>query len=411
MSVPHLLIARGARSMLLAAAATSGTVPLVARAETRVNVDVSAGATAASNPYLLVGPDTQALGANLTIDPSIFFEKEDTSILLDGSLSLEKFFRRYGFDESIALAASGEHRVDERTTLAANVGFRSSESAARRFFGGPDLVELEPGEFPDGGIIDPTLGNLGGRTKRLDVNASVKHVTGPDAVLTASAGLGLTRVESDFGLDYRDSTFDVSYARQLTTKTSFLGTVNIGYADYLGRRAGDGVYVTALAGGEHRFSKSLYVSGQLGASLSAVESTVGGRSTSVSWAGNLDLCDRRTRATLCVTGSRSAQPTSRGGLTTVSSIGASYAHTFGTAASASITATYARSSRFRTDLAPVFNRHSDLAAVSGTYRHELGERVSAFATPSFTSIADEASSRRENYQILMGLAYHFGRIR
>jgi hypothetical protein len=410
-SFPHVLIARCTRSTLLAAAATSCAVPLVTKAETRLNVDVSAGATAASNPYLLDGEDTQAIGANLTIDPSIFLEDEDTSIVLDGSLSLEKFFRRYGFDESIALAASGEHRVDERTTLAADLGFRSSESAARRFFGGPDLVELEPGEFPDSGIIDPTLGNLGGRTNRLDVNASVKHLTGPDAVLTASAGLGLTRVESDFGLDYRDSTFAVSYAKQLTTKTSFLGTVNAGYADYLGRRAGDGIYVTALAGGEHRFSESLYVSGQLGASLSAVESLASGRRTTVSWAGEFDLCDRGERATICVRGSRSAQPTSLGGLTTVSSVGASYAHSFGRVASASVMATYARSSRFRAASSLVGSTHTELIAVSGSYRHTLGQRLSAFVTPSFTSVANEFSGRQENYQMLLGVSYHLGRMR
>lgn len=406
-----MIIARGAQNTMLAAAATACAVPFVAKAETRVSVDVSAGATAASNPYLLDGADTQAVGANLTVDPSIFFQDEDTSVTLDGSLSLEKFFGRYGFDESVALAASGEHRVDERTTLAADVGFRSSESAARRFFGSADLGELEPGEFPDGAVIDPTLGNLGGRTNRLDVNASVERVTSPESVLTISTGLGLTRVESDLGDDYRDARLAAAYVRQLTARTSLSGSVNAGYADYLGRRAGDGLYVTALAGGEHQFTESLYLSAQLGASLTTVESLAGGQHNSLSWAGNLDLCNRRERATFCVTGSRAAQPTSLGGLTTVSSLGLSYARSIGTEASASAAVRYARSSRFQDAFAAASSRRSELISVSGTYRHRLNQRVAAFATPSFTSIADENAGRRENYQMLLGVSYHFGRLR
>lgn len=411
MSMPTPVIALGARRTLLAAAAAFCVVPLAARAETRVSVDVSLGATAASNPYLLDGPDTAAAGAHLTVDPAVFLENDDTSITLDGRLSMEKFFERYGLDESVAVGASGEHRLDERTTLTAEAGFRSSESAARRFFGGPDLEGLEPGEFPDGAVIDPTLGNLAGRTNRLDVSASVEHLAGPGGVLTATAGLGLTRVESEFGEDYRDSRLDITYARRMTARTSLSATVNAGYVEYFGPRAGDGLFVTALAGGEHQFTESLYLSAQLGASLTAVETPAGGKDTSISWAGNLDLCDRGPRTTLCVTGARSAQPTSLGGLSTVSSIGLSYARSFGTTASVSATARYARSSRFRAALLPAANTTSELAAVSGTYRHNLNQRVSAFVTPSFTSIADEFSDRRENYQMLLGVSYHFGRVR
>ena len=50
-----------------------------AGAQTRASVDVSVGATAATDPFLVDGPDSGAIGANLTIDPSIFVEGDATT--------------------------------------------------------------------------------------------------------------------------------------------------------------------------------------------------------------------------------------------------------------------------------------------------------------------------------------------
>jgi hypothetical protein len=382
-------------------------MPLAAAAETRARVDVSAGATAASNPYLLNAPDTEAVGASLTIDPMVFFEDGNSAITFNGSLTLEKLSEDYGTDESVSLGASGVFRVDERTTFSTDVGFRTSESAARRFFGGMDLEGLEPGEFPDSPYLDPTLGNIMGRTSRLDVNASVERLVGPNSVLTAKTGLGLTEVDAGSGQDYKDATFALTYSRRMTERTSLRTTFDAGYVDYLGQRSGDGVFVTGLAGVDHQVSQSLHLSAQLGASFAATESPSGGRRTTVSWAGEFDLCNTYPRGMLCATASRSAQPTSLGGLTNVSSIGVSYTHAFGASATASATANYARTS----DRQPGFalpGGKSELAGVSASYRHKLGERISAFATPSFTSVADDLSDRRENYQVMLGISYRLG---
>lgn len=398
------------RAVWLSTAAAACLLPPTATAQSRAGVSVSTGATAASNPYLLDAPDTDAIGANITIDPFVFFEEEDATVTLNGSFTLEKFSENYGTDESASLGASGVYRLDERTTFKTSAGFRTSESAARRYFRGLDLENIEPGEFPDGSLVDPTLGNVMGRTTRLDVDATIERLVGPSSVLTASTGLGLTRVESGSGVDYKNASFVVSYSRQMTERTSLRTSVDAGYVDYLGRRSGDGVFATALVGADHQLSQSTNLSAQVGASVADTTSLVGGRRTTLSWAGEFDLCNTHPRGTLCATASRSAQPTSLGGLTNVTAVGVSYSHSLGTRATASAHAQYARTSRGGEPGFALPNGKSELASVSATYRHRLGERLSAFVTPSFTSIDDDLSDRRSNYQVMLGVSYRFGRL-
>lgn len=401
---------RGLRELTLAAAVGVCLSPVIANAQARANVDVSAGATAASNPYLLNGADTSAVGVNLTVRPSLVVESEAASARFWGDLALEQFFDKYGLNGSVQLGAAGEHRINEKTTLSTNVDFRSSKSAARQFYLAAPLGASGPSEVADISQLDPTLANLAGRTSRLSVNGSLRHIIDPKSSFVVSTGLGLTRVSSTYGRDYRDASLGLEYSRSLSEATSALVTVNAGYADYLGQRAGDGLFVTSLVGIGHQLTNNLHLSAQVGASVAAIESLVGGRDTTVAWAGNFDLCDKDSRGSLCLTGTRATQPTSFRGVSTVSSIGLSYARSFGPRDTASMTATYARTSQARLPAATGLGRRSELVSVSGTYRRKLSERMAGFVTPSFALVEDGQSGRRHNYQALLGVSYIFGRM-
>ena len=321
----------------------------------------------------------------------------------------EEFFDKYGLDDSVQLGASGEHRIDEKTTLSTDVGFSSSKSAARRFYLTAPTRIVEGGEVSAASLLDPTLASLTGRSSRLSVNGSVKHLLNPTSSLVASAGMGLTRVNSVSGRDYRDSNLGLEYTRTLSETTSAVVTVNGGYADYLGQRAGDGLFFTSLVGVDHQFSQAIHFSAQIGASIAAIESPIGKRDTTVAWAGNLNLCNKDGRGSVCLTGARATQPTSFGGLTTVSSIGLNYARTFGPRGTASVSATYARTSQASLPFLTGLSRRTELASVSGTFRRKLTERIAAFVTPSLALVDGGQSGRRENYQLLLGVSYIFGR--
>ena len=66
-----------ARALL---ALTAVGTPWLAHAETYGTVDISAQGTAASNPFLRTGGDTDAVGAGVQIDPSLVFDEVDAGI-------------------------------------------------------------------------------------------------------------------------------------------------------------------------------------------------------------------------------------------------------------------------------------------------------------------------------------------
>ena len=408
MTLPGIARSARARYALVATASAISVLPLVANAETVANVDVSVGALAASNPYFLDGSDTEAGALSLSLRPYISITEENTTVTVDGTLSIERFFDNYGTDEFADVGASIEHRANERTTFTAAVGYQSSDSAARHFYGGAHLGGLEPGEFPDSSVVDPTLGNISGQTSRLDVTLGLQQAISSNAKIGLTAGIGLTRVEERNGSDYRDSRTSLSYSKQLNERTALLLSADVGYADYFGRRAGDGLFTTTLAGVDHKFSESMYGSLQVGFSYAAVNTLLGDREEVINWAASADICDMLARGTLCVSGSRSAQPTSLGGVTMVSSLGVSYARSIGAAGNISLGAGYSKTGMSDSPIL-LGRRESEMANVSGTYSHEIGERLSAFITPSLTSIDDEFAEKEENYQVLVGISYHFGK--
>lgn len=404
-------IGRGAhaRRTLLVAASAVSMMPLVSKAETVASVDASVGGLAASNPYFLAGTDRESGAVSLSLHPYISITEAATTVVFDGTLDLEHFFDHYGTDESAQVGASIQHHLNERTTVWADVGYVSSESAARHFYNGADLTGLEPGEFPDSAVIDPTLGNLAGRTSRLDVNLGLDQQISATGKISLNSGLGLTRAESSAGADYRDTSSAVSYTEQIDERTSWVVSLDVGYADYFDRRAGDGLFATALAGVDHKFTESMYGSLQVGFSYAAVNTLLSEREEVTNWAATLNLCDMLARGTLCASGSRAAAPTSLGGVTMVSSLGVSYTRAIGSDGNVSLGASYSKTGM--SDSSPILlgRRKSEVANLTGTYSHRIGQRLSAFITPSFTSRDDEFAAKEENYQVTAGITYHFGR--
>lgn len=396
------------RRILLTTTLVAAFLPSTAAAETRARLDASLGATAASNPYLLDREDAEAVGADLTLRPQVTLSEDDTIVTLNGQITLETFFDDQELNDTVQVGASVEHRANERTTVSANVGFRTSESAARRFFGGTDLSELDPGEFPSDPILDPTLGIATGRATRLDAQFAVRRLVSTNGVLDLTAGAGLTRVESANGNDFRDTKLAGSYARTLDERTALRVTIDGGYVDYLDRRAGDGYFLTALAGADYQFSESMYGSVQLGVSYSAIDTVGTGRRKLTDWSATFDLCDMLARGTLCVTASRSAQPTSFAGITTVSAIGINYQRVIGADGNVSLAANYSRSDTPSTSFLVLRGPRSEIANAAATYSHRLNHRLSAFVTPSFTGHGSEFAGWVENYQVVVGVTYHFG---
>ena len=81
-------------------ALTAVGTPWLAHAETYGTVDISAQGTAASNPFLRTGGDTDAVGAGVQIDPSLVFDDVTAKATLSGSVRVDRFSNSYGTEAS-----------------------------------------------------------------------------------------------------------------------------------------------------------------------------------------------------------------------------------------------------------------------------------------------------------------------
>jgi hypothetical protein len=404
---------RRSRCTALSGAVLATLVSTGAPAQTHGSVDVSAGIVAASDPFLVGGNDTAAVGANITIDPSIFYEDDTTTFTLQGRVSVDQYFDRYGTDESVALRANGRHRLDERTSLLASSSFTSSRSVSRHVFG---LGQLDPGgvgpgEFPEQPIIDPTLGGLGGRTTSLRASTSLERLLSPTSSVQAGASVGLTRINQAIGEDYRDAAITLGYSKRLSERSVALVNGEVSLVDYLNQPVGDGRLVTIMAGLERRLSDSVSVSGQAGVTAVWTDLPGGDSDQRLSFAASLDLCRQNARTSLCATGSRRARPTLAGGISNVTALALSYGRSIGVRGHASLSGSYGRSTRNFAPGNPLASQGSEVLGIAASYDHELNTRMSAYIAPSFSSASNRGLARRENYQVMLGIRYRLGRVR
>lgn len=383
-----------------------------ARAEVRASVAVGTGATAATNPYLVQGDDTDALGVHLTIDPSIVFEDDTATYVVTGQVRLDHYFDRYGSDESVNLGIRGNQRIDERTSLSTNASFTSSRSVSQHRFGlgVPDLDGVAPGQFPDRPIIDPTLTDLGGRVNAFGVGVSVNHLLTPVSAIEVGGRLGLSRLTGGTDGDFKSGSLTSRYTRRLDERVSIRGSLDGGFADYLGRRTGDGKFLTALGGVEYQLSDTVFVSGELGVTSSWVKRAAGGTENRLGLAAGFDLCQRDERTNLCAFGSRRMQPTSIG-LSTVSSLGLSYGRQVSQEGRVSLSGSYGRTDNIRNTGAGVADGRRSVLGISATYSHDLSDRVFAYVSPGFSSISNRGTGGIRNYQGMVGISVRLGSVR
>lgn len=401
---------RRARALVLASSPFAMFLATDAAAQTRAAVDVSIGATAATDPFLLDTPDSEAIGVNLTVDPSISFEGDATTVTFQGRLSLDQYLSRYGLDESVNLGLTGNHRFDERTRLSTSSSFSSSRSVTRHRFalGQIDLGGVEPGQFPAQPVIDPTLGSLGGRTNSLDASLSLERLLTPTSALQVGSSVGLVRVGRGFGHDYRDAALRFGYSRRLSERTVALLNTEGNVIDYLGRRASDARLVSLLAGLERQLSNTFRMSGQVGVSSVWMDLPVSGQRQRFSLAAALDLCNQNEWTSLCAFGSHRAQPTAVGGISNVTAFGVSYAQRVSEKGRASLSGSYGRSGESLGLNLPQPNAGSRVIGVAATYAHDVAPRIAGYVTPSFSSVSDRVSGARQNYQVVLGVRFRLG---
>lgn len=376
----------------------------------QASVDVSVGGSVASNPFLY--EDGKAAGSmSVNVAPQLIFEDEVSRTVIGGNLRLAQYTNRYGTDIAGRLQVSDERLVDERTTLRIGASVLSSRSALQ-----DGLLSVERPQPGPGPLLPPVLPPIdttiaGTRSRVTSLNASIGVSYSLDEVssINLSTSLSAAYFGNDVGFDYRTIGTQLGYQRKLSDRTSINIGVQGSLVDYLGRTTGDSRIVSPTIGVQHQLSDRISVSASAGVSNVRTDVGPGGHREVTSFAGSLGICNENDRQSMCLSASRSAQPTALGGVSTVSSIAAVYNFQASSVDRFSLAARYGKTDQRANSLSgfPIF-RVTEIVGASGSYSRELNDRLTLSVTPSYSKIYDAASKRDANFALMVNLTMRFG---
>lgn len=396
-------------SSLMAAACACGASTAFAQSPPEMTLDVSVGGGIATNPFLDGNSKTSG-SATIAISPSIVVDDGLGETRLSGDLRLTQYLQRYGSDFSGALDAATTRKLDERTQLQISASARTSRSALRDGL----IFASAPGDTPGplvpplSPILDTTLAGTRARTTVIATTISIAHQLDEVSGINAGVELNGTYIGKDAGFDYRSVSTFLGYQRKLSPRTTVTLGTQVGGVDYLGRRLGDSLIVSPRAGVQQQLSDRLNLIADAGISFVRT-AVVGGHSERVSFAGSLGLCDRSPNRSLCLSASRSAQPTALGGVSTVTTAALSYDARLSRVDRVSLGARYGRTNEDGAGLP--LTRVTDFVGASATYSRDISERVALTVTPSYAKFFDDLQPRRANYALTFGLTMKFGKRR
>lgn len=385
--------------------------PLYAQTEPQVAIDVSLGGGYESNPFLLEGGGSAA-SASITVRPVLLFEDERGRSQIDGSLRLSQYTNRYDTDIAALIGASTDQQVDERTSIRVAASLQSLRSAVQQALLLDSLqtpIGSEP--IPEVPYIDTTIAGVPTRTTSVRSSAGVTHALSELSQLSAGFEFAAAHFEDDAGFDYRDYSGQLSYGRTINERLTLSAGMQGGYVDYVGRKTGDSMILSPNVAVRAQLTSRVDLSASAGVSFVNTKSAVGPDSNRTAFSGSFGICDRGQNSALCLSASRSAQPTALGGVSTVSTVAATGSFKLSEIDQLSVSARYGRTDEaLGGSFAPVA-RDTEIVSASLNYSRELNDRLILTVTPSYTKVFDSTINRTANYGVTVGVTMRFGKRR
>lgn len=396
----------GASKVLGAISAASLLSPAPATAREQISVDVSAGVSAATNPFLSDGNDNGAGSGFVEISPLLTMDDEVSTLSLRGYARVEQYTRLYSTDEAAALNLDVTRRISDRFKLRAGAAFRTNRSSAQDL-----LTDRAISLIPVVGL-DPQLGDvtfIGRRTRTVSASATVggSYSLNATSALDADVAVGVFKYKDPLLSDYRYADEQVGYSRIVSERTSIKASVSFGQIDYLSRRTGDASIISPLLGVATKLGPNLRAEAAAGVSLTRVRLLDGSHSNSTGLALRGSLCGDQQNGTICINLNRSSQPTALGDVSTLTSVGASLSRRLNRRDTLQLNANYSRSS----DRGTVLNTHPTFLGASAQFTRQYNQRLAVFAGGSYADIFDSGLGREANLQARVGLRYRFGAVR
>ena len=382
----------------------------LAQTEPRVTVDVSLNGTADSNPFLETN-GASTLSGTLQVDPKVYWEDETTSVVVEASVRMTQYLRRYGNDLSGRVGATATRQLNTRTSFTATAGYLSSRSTLRDFFLGSVNAPLDPVEFPDANFTDVTIAGRRQRIETLDASLGFNHILSEDETINFFGATSYSRLSDTVQPDFRTATIGAGYGRRLSERTTINAGLTGTLADYIGTKNGDARILGPKFGIDNKINERVNWTANIGVSVASVDDALGVSQTKTYLTGSFSICDKGVESALCGSFSRSAEPTALGGVRAVTNLAAVFDKTLSRSERLVLSARYGQTGQSSAPVQITGARNIQIYGASGTYSKDISERLAFVITPSFTKEVERRFRNETNYAVTVGVRLRLGKLR
>lgn len=391
--------------------------PSLAQAQeaTRAIIDISTGAEVSTNPFL-TEDGVEAASAYIAIDPSVFLEEGRHQTVVEGSLMLSQYTNGYGLDDSASVNIASNRALTERTSLRMRASASSSRRNLRDQLAGSSSSPLDESDaaLPEPVDLDPTNFGTRARTTNIATSVSIERQLSEIESFSGTVSAGQSFFEDTAGVDFTNASMFLSYDRQLTPQTNIGLQGQVSLTDYdesiigTGSTNGDANVYGLAATLAHNLNALWGAKAVLGANFVDRNAGPTDREGDFLFVANVALCRSGLQTKFCITASRSAQPTALAGVSTVSSIGASYEYRLDEDSTFSVSSFFGRSGRGRLDAFANDARSQSVMGASARFRHDLSDRATLLIQSAYSDIESSQQNVAGDYSISLGISFRLG---
>lgn len=366
------------------------------------NLSATASAGFDSNPFLADSDNTSAVSMRLQLEPSISRSGDRSSLRLSGRLEHIEYLGQYDSLQNYGADLAFSHRVNERFEIDGGVIFRSNILAtnlANPFIN--DDPTLESPRPPIGNDI--TILGQGQRRTQYGADAGLAYALSERDQLRWSFTARADRfgagdlVESDL------ISQQFQYERQLDDRFTVGAVIDASLIDFTGAGLDGAKTISPQLQVSAALNPRIEVSGSIGLAVTRLELDGLGETTTA-LAGNLSLCRRSERSSVCLNGSRQVLPGAIGGALLQTTGGVSFSLRMSKRDTLQLNGNYATASQ------PLTTTAGDFESINGFVRYErqLDERFRLFASGGILNTSGNSRSDATNFQALVGVTFKLG---
>lgn len=294
-----------ARGIALAWALLIASTPTFAM-DVKVRTTTTATVTASNNPRLSTAANVQAMLLEISAEPQLTARSETSSFDASARLAYLRYSRLYGAQKSGNAQLAGTSKRSERLDVngAANISYGISADAI-----GDISAAVDPQSTRMSG--DVSLGS--------NINLSEKNSVSP------SFRAGRVRYgDSDTLTGYTSLAAGIGFLRRLTTRTSVGVQINGATQRY--EQGARSAVIALLANGKASLDEFTTLSGSVGVERPTMSNSLFSFKPRVLLNGDVDLCRRRLRMTLCAVAAARSGASGLGSLQRLVSGGLVFTH-------------------------------------------------------------------------------------